>query len=225
MLRSTEKVDVVICLSHGGVEKDKDGRYTDGDDVRLAKAVPGIDIVIGGHSHTELHEADHRQWPHARRANRKILREPRRAGHHPGRRQADGRVLPTSPDRRHHCRRPGHRRRDRRFKKTVTEVVFASRGYSIDQPLAVAPRDMPNTFIDIAASTILANLCTDAFRERHESGHRVHRQRHDALRSYPREVRRANRLRRLRRGAPRRRCCRFDGRQRAGDRLISPARS
>ena len=51
-----------------------------------------------------------------------------------------------------------------KFKKTVTEVVFASRGYSIDQPLAVAPRDIPNTYADIAASTLLANLCTDAFR-------------------------------------------------------------
>ena len=56
LLRETEKVDVVICLSHGGVEKGKDGRYSGGDDVRLAKEVPGIDIVIGGHSHTELNE-------------------------------------------------------------------------------------------------------------------------------------------------------------------------
>jgi 5'-nucleotidase len=51
-----------------------------------------------------------------------------------------------------------------KFKKTVTEIVFASRGYRIDQPLAVAPQDIPNTFTDIAAGTILANLCTDAFR-------------------------------------------------------------
>ena len=57
ILRETEKVDVVIALSHGGMEKGKDGTYTDGEDVRLAKAVPGIDVVIGGHSHTELHEA------------------------------------------------------------------------------------------------------------------------------------------------------------------------
>src|SRR5271156_2804810 len=57
VLCETEKVDVIICLSHGGVVKGKDGRFTDGDDVRLAKAVPGIDVVIGGHNHTELKEA------------------------------------------------------------------------------------------------------------------------------------------------------------------------
>jgi 5'-nucleotidase / UDP-sugar diphosphatase len=42
--------------------------------------------------------------------------------------------------------------------------VFAARGYSIDQPLAVAPQDIPNTFTDIEGGTILANFCTDAFR-------------------------------------------------------------
>ena len=34
LLRETEKVDVVICLSHGGLDKGKDGRFTDGEDVR-----------------------------------------------------------------------------------------------------------------------------------------------------------------------------------------------
>ena len=57
LLRETEKVDLVIALSHGGVVKGADGRYTDGEDVRLAKDVPGVDVVIGGHSHTELQEA------------------------------------------------------------------------------------------------------------------------------------------------------------------------
>jgi len=57
LLRETEKVDVVIALSHGGVEQGMDGRFTDGEDVRLPAAVPGIDIVIGAHSHTALHEA------------------------------------------------------------------------------------------------------------------------------------------------------------------------
>ena len=57
LLRETEKVDVIIALSHGGMEKGNDGRFTDGEDVRLPMAVPGIDVVIGAHSHTELHEA------------------------------------------------------------------------------------------------------------------------------------------------------------------------
>ena len=57
VLRATEKVDVVIALSHGGVQRGKDGRFSEGDDVTLAEAVPGIDVVVGGHSHTELREA------------------------------------------------------------------------------------------------------------------------------------------------------------------------
>ena len=38
------------------------------------------------------------------------------------------------------------------LKKGVTAAVFASRGYSVDQPLAIAPQDLPNTFTDIAAN-------------------------------------------------------------------------
>ena len=56
LLRETEHVDVVIALSHGGMVQGEDGRYIDGEDVRLPKAVPGIDVVIGSHSHTELPE-------------------------------------------------------------------------------------------------------------------------------------------------------------------------
>ena len=55
-LRDVEKVDVVIALSHGGLEKAADGTYRDGEDVRLPQAVPGIDVVIGAHSHTALAE-------------------------------------------------------------------------------------------------------------------------------------------------------------------------
>ncbi|MCY2995488.1 MAG: 5'-nucleotidase C-terminal domain-containing protein [Planctomycetota bacterium] len=47
----------------------------------------------------------------------------------------------------------------------LDRLIPPSRDYSIDQPLAVAPRDLPNSFADIAASTLLANLCTDAFRK------------------------------------------------------------
>ena len=101
ILRETEKVDVVIALSHGGVVKGKDGRYTDGEDVRLAKAVPGIDVVIGGHSHTELQQAIIVNGRTPVVQTGKEGGESRRTGDHAGRRQADGRVLPAPPDRRH----------------------------------------------------------------------------------------------------------------------------
>ena len=51
------------------------------------------------------------------------------------------------------------------LKQNVTATVFASRGYSVDQPLAIVPQDLSNTFTDIPAGTILANLVTDAFRD------------------------------------------------------------
>jgi 5'-nucleotidase / UDP-sugar diphosphatase len=165
VLRETEKVDVVICLSHGGVEKGKDGSITDGDDVRVAKAVPGIDVVIGGHSHTELRKA--------------IMVNGRTPVVQTGKESANlGELVITLEGGKLTIKSYQlHPIDDTIFgdraiageidtlKKTVTGAVFASRGYSIDQPLAVAPQDLPNTFTDIAAGTPLANLCTDAFRK------------------------------------------------------------
>jgi 5'-nucleotidase len=164
VLRETEKVDVVIALSHGGVEKDKDGRYTDGDDVRLAQAVPGIDVVIGGHSHTALHEPIivHDRTP---------VVQTGKEGQNLGELVVtlDGGALKVESYRLYPIDDSiaGDRATAdeiEQLKKSVTQAVFASRGYRIDEPLAVAPRDLPNTFTDIAASTILANLITDAFR-------------------------------------------------------------
>ena len=165
ILRETEKVDVVIALSHGGVEKGKDGRYTDGEDVRLAKAVPGIDVVIGGHSHTELHEAIIVN-------GRTPVVQTGKYGENLGELviTLDGGKLTVESYRLYPI--DDTIAGDRaiadeidKLKKTVTAAVFASRGYSIDQPLAMAPQDLPNTFTDIAAGTLLANLCTDAFRK------------------------------------------------------------
>ncbi len=54
-LRSKENVDLVICLSHSGLSKDSKGNW-DGEDVKLASKVSGIDIIISGHTHTQLSE-------------------------------------------------------------------------------------------------------------------------------------------------------------------------
>ncbi|MBU2513196.1 bifunctional metallophosphatase/5'-nucleotidase [bacterium] len=51
-LKEVEKVDVVICLSHSGLSSE----IEKSEDVILAKEVPGIDIIISGHTHTQLEE-------------------------------------------------------------------------------------------------------------------------------------------------------------------------
>lgn len=48
-----EKCDIIVCISHSGIKKMKDGSWG-GEDVELASKVKGIDIIIGGHSHTKL---------------------------------------------------------------------------------------------------------------------------------------------------------------------------
>jgi 5'-nucleotidase/UDP-sugar diphosphatase len=48
-----EKCDIIICISHSGVSKDKNGEWG-GEDVDLAREVKGINLIVGGHSHTKL---------------------------------------------------------------------------------------------------------------------------------------------------------------------------
>jgi len=164
ILRETEKVDVIIALSHGGVVKGKDGSFADGEDVQLARDVPGIDVVVGGHSHTFLREAIIVN-------GRTPVVQAGKNGEDLGELVVtlDGGKLTVESYQLHPIDDTiaGDRAIDEeieRLKKNVTGVVFASRGYSVDQPLAIAPRDLLNTFTDIVAGTVLANLCTDAFR-------------------------------------------------------------
>jgi 5'-nucleotidase / UDP-sugar diphosphatase len=48
-----EKCNIIICISHSGIVKNRHGEWA-GDDVELAKEVKGINLIIGGHSHTML---------------------------------------------------------------------------------------------------------------------------------------------------------------------------
>jgi len=50
ILREKEKVDLIICLSHGGLSEKK----SRSEDELLAKEVPGIDIIVSSHTHTKL---------------------------------------------------------------------------------------------------------------------------------------------------------------------------
>ncbi|HRY37795.1 MAG TPA: bifunctional UDP-sugar hydrolase/5'-nucleotidase [Smithellaceae bacterium] len=50
LLRNKEKVDIVVCLSHSGLNDHPDKS----EDQLLAKKVKGIDVIISGHTHTKL---------------------------------------------------------------------------------------------------------------------------------------------------------------------------
>ena len=51
LLRNRERVDIVIALTHMGDVKEYDDHVTTRD---LALAVPGIDIIVDGHTHTRF---------------------------------------------------------------------------------------------------------------------------------------------------------------------------
>jgi len=51
-LRNIENVDLVICVSHSGLSDDPEHS----EDEILAREVPGIDIIVSGHTHTRLDE-------------------------------------------------------------------------------------------------------------------------------------------------------------------------
>ena len=132
--------------------------------MRLAKDVPGIDVVISGHSHTELNEAI---IVNGRTPVVQTGKESRNLGElvialDEGKLSVTSyRLLPIDDS----ISVIAAIANDiEKLKKSVSAAAFASRGYSIDQPLAIAPRDLPNTYTDIAAGTLLANLVTDSFR-------------------------------------------------------------
>jgi len=53
ILKNKENCDLIICLSHLGFAAEYEGDISDKD---IAESVPGIDVIIGGHSHLLLEE-------------------------------------------------------------------------------------------------------------------------------------------------------------------------
>jgi 5'-nucleotidase/UDP-sugar diphosphatase len=164
LLRETEKVDVVIALSHGGLLRNPDGTYTTGGDVTLAEKVPGIDVVVGGHSHTALEKAivvggrtpvvQAGLYSHFLGELVVTLDEDKLS--------VDSYTLHPVDD--SIAGDPSITQEIEQFKQVATKAVFASRGYRVDEPLVVVSEDVPNTFTDIVASTPLANFVCDADR-------------------------------------------------------------
>ena len=53
-----EEADIVVALTHLGFYEETGGGYHSAGDIKLAKEVDGIDVIIGGHSHTSIKEAE-----------------------------------------------------------------------------------------------------------------------------------------------------------------------
>ena len=51
-IKEKEDADMIICVSHSGTDEDE----KKSEDEILAKAVPDIDLIISGHTHTSLYE-------------------------------------------------------------------------------------------------------------------------------------------------------------------------
>ncbi|CAD5107877.1 bifunctional metallophosphatase/5'-nucleotidase [Zestomonas carbonaria] len=159
-LREEERVDVVILLSHMGVNQQADGSWR-GEEVEMAEQVPGIDIIVGGHSHTALAQpvlVGGRVPVVQAGSEIQHLGELRMALGDDGKlRMLDYRLHPIDD------RIPGDATISRDvadFQQAVTERMLEPLGYRFDQPLAKVDRRLTRAYED----PVLANLVTDALR-------------------------------------------------------------
>ena len=160
-LREEDKVDVVILLSHMGVAQQDDGSWR-GEEVEMVEQVPGIDIVVGGHSHVALPQPvlvnGHTPVVQAGSEIQYLGELHMQLGEdgktrvrdyslHPINDQTagDGVITTQVED----------------FKQQVSQQMLEPKGYRFDQPLATLDKTLTREHDD----PILANLVTDALRD------------------------------------------------------------
>lgn len=152
--------EVVILLSHMGVTQQNDGSWR-GEEVELVEQVPGIDIVVGGHSHV-------------------VLPQPVLVNGHTPVVQAGSEIqylgelrmtigddgVPRVRDYRLHAVNDSIvgdatiTARVEDFKQVVSEHMLAPKGYGFDQQLAKVDQSLGRDF----SEHTLSNLVTDALR-------------------------------------------------------------
>lgn len=152
--------EVVILLSHMGVTRQADGSWR-GEEVELVEQVPGIDIVVGGHSHTALPQPllVNGRTPVVQAGSEiQYLGELRMSlGADGAARLRDYRLHPLDDS---IAGDAAISARVEDFKQVVSERMLAPKGYRFDQPLARVDQRLGRDFAD----TTLANLVTDALR-------------------------------------------------------------
>lgn len=155
-----EGAEVVILLSHMGVTQQADGSWR-GEEVELVEQVPGIDIVVGGHSHVALPQpvlVNGRTPVMQAGSEIQYLGELRMSLGDDG--------VPRLRDYRLHAiddsiaGDAAITARVEDFKQVVSQRMLAPRGYRFDQQLARVDQRLGREF----AEHSLANLVTDALR-------------------------------------------------------------
>ncbi|MDH1444208.1 5'-nucleotidase C-terminal domain-containing protein [Pseudomonas sp. GD03721] len=155
-----EGAEVVILLSHMGVTQQTDGGWR-GEEVELVEQVPGIDIVVGGHSHVALPQpvlVGGRTPVVQAGSEIQYLGELRMALGDDG--------VPRVRDYRLHAVNDSIvgdatiTTQVEDFKQVVSERMLTPKGYRFDQPLAKVDQRLGRDFSEHA----LANLVTDALR-------------------------------------------------------------
>lgn len=158
ILKEKEQVDLVIVLSHGGIKNAENSPLKwRGEDVELLNQVTGIDVVVGGHSHTPLEtpisldgrvilqagsEAQYLGELSVKIEQKKIVQS-NYILH-----KIDDTIL-------------GHSEINlqiEQFKQQVTEIFLQPSGYAFDQVLAQSHRHLSRDYND----NVIANLVTDS---------------------------------------------------------------
>ncbi|ATH83445.1 metallophosphoesterase [Ectopseudomonas mendocina] len=155
-----EGAEVVILLSHMGVTQQADGSWR-GEEVELVEQVPGIDIVVGGHSHVALPQpvlVNGRTPVMQAGSEIQYLGELRMTlGDDGVPRLRDYRLHPVNDS---IAGDEAITAKVEDFKQVVSERMLVPKGYRFDQPLAKVDQSLGRDFSDHT----LANLVTDALR-------------------------------------------------------------
>ncbi|MEG2420292.1 MAG: bifunctional UDP-sugar hydrolase/5'-nucleotidase [Oscillospiraceae bacterium] len=160
-LEEQEKPDFIVCLSHGGTSKDP----KKSEDELLAKAVPGIDVIVSGHTHSTLNSPIQvgntlivSAGPYTQ--NLGVLTV-RKSGDGTVS-AADYKLIPideTVPE------DPAMAALVESFKPLVEERYLKNYGMTFDQVLATSPFDFTpiNQFFDKQTDDALGSLVTDGY--------------------------------------------------------------
>ena len=158
--------------------------------------MPGIDVIVGGHTHTFMRTPVIvngtpivQAGCYGQAVGELVIRMEGR-----DRKVVSYELLPVDDTIQGD---PGLIKEMKAFTAETSRIVFAPRGLRLDEPLAVIDRDWSNTFFDLDASRPLGNVTADAIRYATGADVALNCRRHGPGRFDEGHVRRADGLRHL----------------------------